>query len=76
MPDHLFCCCYICYNAKSYITCYSLSCSLPEAELGLPDLVGGESYEWAAIDNLDAFFTRIYRCTGAFVCGSGVCNAV
>jgi hypothetical protein len=36
-------------------------CSLPEAELGLPDLVGGESYEWAAIDNLDAFFTRIYR---------------
>ncbi|KAF6253428.1 autophagy protein Apg9-domain-containing protein [Scenedesmus sp. NREL 46B-D3] len=35
--------------------------SLPEAELGLPDLVGGEGYEWAAIDNLDAFFTRIYR---------------
>jgi hypothetical protein len=39
----------------------SAVCSLPEAELGLPDLVGGESYEWAAIDNLDAFFTRIYR---------------
>eukprot|EP00775_Hariotina_reticulata_P004154 gene4154-4402_t len=33
--------------------------SLPEADL--PDLVGGEGYEWAAIDNLDAFFTRIYR---------------
>lgn len=33
--------------------------SLPEAEL--PDLVGGESYEWAAIGDLDAFFKRIYR---------------
>jgi len=39
--------------------------SLPEAEL--PDLVGGESYEWAAIGDLDAFFKRIYRyvtCSG------------
>eukprot|EP00879_Flechtneria_rotunda_P028308 GHRR01030408.1.p1 GENE.GHRR01030408.1~~GHRR01030408.1.p1 ORF type:complete len:270 (+),score=51.06 GHRR01030408.1:276-1085(+) len=35
--------------------------SLPETELRLPDLVGGEGYEWAAIDNLDAFFTRVYR---------------
>ncbi|WIA42135.1 hypothetical protein OEZ86_009406 [Tetradesmus obliquus] len=36
--------------------------SLPEAELGLPQpLLGGEGYEWAAIDNLDAFFTRVYR---------------
>lgn len=34
--------------------------SLPEADL--PDLVGGESYEWAAIGDLDAFFKRIYRC--------------
>jgi hypothetical protein len=33
---------------------------LPEADL--PDLVGGESYEWAAIGDLDAFFKRIYRC--------------
>jgi hypothetical protein len=47
-----------------------LRCSLPEAELGLPDLVGGESYEWAAIDNLDAFFTRIYR----LVLPSGTCG--
>jgi hypothetical protein len=37
----------------------SLLSSLPEAEL--PDLVGGESYEWAAIGDLDAFFKRIYR---------------
>lgn len=37
--------------------------SLPEAEL--PDLVGGESYEWAAIGDLDAFFKRIYRCAKA-----------
>eukprot|EP00878_Enallax_costatus_P015337 GHUV01016065.1.p1 GENE.GHUV01016065.1~~GHUV01016065.1.p1 ORF type:complete len:292 (+),score=27.92 GHUV01016065.1:357-1232(+) len=35
--------------------------SLPETEHHLPNLVGGESYEWAAIDNLDTFFARIYR---------------
>jgi hypothetical protein len=40
--------------------CLPAAChSLPEADL--PDLVGGEEYEWAATDNLDAFFTRIYR---------------
>jgi hypothetical protein len=44
-----------------YVDCFCLDlCSLPEAEL--PDLVGGESYEWAAIGDLDAFFKRIYRC--------------
>ena len=26
-----------------------------------PELAGGESYEWAAISNLDAFFTKVYR---------------
>jgi hypothetical protein len=26
-----------------------------------PDLVGGEEYEWAAINNLDVFFNRVYR---------------
>lgn len=27
-----------------------------------PRLAGGESYEWAAIPNLDLFFSRLYRC--------------
>ncbi|KAL6756662.1 hypothetical protein V8C86DRAFT_58920 [Haematococcus lacustris] len=32
-----------------------------EADLETPMLAGGESYEWAAIPNLDVFFTRMYR---------------
>jgi hypothetical protein len=37
--------------------------SLPEGDdaPGCPELVGGEDVEWAAISNLDAFFSRIYR---------------
>jgi hypothetical protein len=40
---------------------WPLGCSLPEGDMHTPDLVGGEEYEWAAINNLDVFFTRVYR---------------
>lgn len=35
--------------------------SLPEAELGTPDLLGSEHYELCTFSNLDDFFLRIYR---------------
>ncbi len=45
-----------------------IACSLSENTghedddaVGTPMLAGGESYEWAAIPNLDIFFTRLYR---------------
>lgn len=30
-------------------------------DMETPLLAGGESYEFAALANLDAFFTRVYR---------------
>lgn len=40
----------------------SHTCSLPEGgDMETPMLAGGESYEWAAVGNLDVFFTRLYR---------------
>ena len=30
----------------------------PDAE----QLLGDEGYDWGAVPNLDAFFTRLYRC--------------
>ncbi|KXZ53043.1 hypothetical protein GPECTOR_8g408 [Gonium pectorale] len=39
----------------------SASASLSAPLLDSPALVGGESYEFAAIANLDLFFTRVYR---------------
>lgn len=38
-------------------------CSLEEGP-PCPPLVGGEEAEWAAANNLDAFFARIYRWVG------------
>ena len=35
--------------------------SLPEGEVGSPDLLSSESYEWDAPPNLDDFFNRIYK---------------
>ena len=37
-------------------------CSLPEEELGTPDLLGSEHYELCTFSNLDEFFQQIYRC--------------
>lgn len=43
------------------LTLFCLWCSQPPASLQSPDLFSSESYEWEAIQNLDQFFTRVYR---------------